>query len=103
MDGVLKGAPETYERELAQARKIQEAILGRWNAREPQYWKLKHLHWFLNVYQRSEKPETRYRYWLTAKKILKRLGKEEDWMPRLKGSWTEPQRKKICRPALASS
>lgn len=94
LGGVLKGAPETYERELVQAKKIQEVIHSRWKASEPEQWKHKYLLWFLKVYQESEKAETRYRYWLTAKKIMKRLGKEDSWIPRLKGSWTEPQRKK---------
>jgi hypothetical protein len=92
LGGVLKGAPQTYERELAQARKIHEVLRDRWNVGQPEQWKHKHLLWFLNIYQRSEKPETRYRYWLTVKKIMKRLSKEEDWTPRLKGSWTKAPR-----------
>ena len=34
LGGVLNGAPETYERELAQAKKIQEVIHSRWKASE---------------------------------------------------------------------
>jgi len=92
LSGVLKGSPSTYERELAQSRKIYEAIHDRWNVRRPEQWRLKHILWFLGVYQALDSAETRYRYWLTVKKIMKRLEKEEDWAPRLNGPWTKAPR-----------
>lgn len=93
LSGVLTGGDETRKRELAQAKKIHEALRERWNMRHPEQWKWKHLRWFLEVHQNSTPLETRYRYWLTIVKIMQRRQKVADWTPRLRGPWTVPLRK----------
>lgn len=92
LEGVLTGAAVTRKRELAHANAIQEAIFARWKVKYPEQLQNKHLRWFLEVYQCSTPLETRYRYWLTVIKIMKRRQKEADWTPRLKGPWTTAQR-----------
>jgi hypothetical protein len=90
IDGCLCGAPSTRDRDLAQARLIYEAIAKRWNLHHPRQWQVKHLRWFLTEHLKSGTSNTRYRYWLTVKKIVNRLQKEADWTPLLKGTWTSP-------------
>lgn len=88
LNGVLTGGAETRKRELGQAKKIHEALREHWNLDHPEQWRLKHLRWFLEAHQKPTPPETRYRYWLTVVKIMKRRQKEADWTPRLQGPWT---------------
>lgn len=87
LGGVLRGADHTKKRHVVQASRIQKAIKERWKREHPKRWKLKHIHWFLDVYLEKSSHETRYRYWLTLQVILLRLGKTRDWEPRLQGNW----------------
>lgn len=87
LGGVLSGSPETKKRHVMQATNIQLTITERCQRDNPKQWKLKHIHWFLDVHLKDSSPETRYRYWLTMRVIFLRLGKTRDWEPRLQGSW----------------
>ncbi len=87
LGGVLSGSPETKKRHIMQATCIQQAIAERCQRDNPKQWKLKHIHWFLDVHLKDSSPETRYRYWLTMRVIFLRIGKTRDWEPRLQGSW----------------
>jgi hypothetical protein len=87
LGGVLTGSTETKNRHMVQATCIQQAIAKRWKRDHPEQWKVKHVHWVLDVYLRDSSHETRYRYWLTLRVIFQRLGKVNDWEPRLQGSW----------------
>lgn len=87
LGGVLSGSPETKKRHITQATNIQQAIAERWPRNHPEQWKLKDIHWFLDVHLKNSSQETRYRYWLTLRVIFLRIGKARDWEPRLQGSW----------------
>lgn len=87
LGGVLSGSDHTKKRNIMQATGIQRAIAERWQRSHPEQWKLKHVHWYLDVHLKKSSQETRYRYWLTLQIILLRLGKTRDWEPRLQGSW----------------
>lgn len=88
--GSLTGAPTTRKRDLKQAETIQEVIATRWDVHHPAQWQVKHLRWFLSEHLKSASSDTRYRYWLTVKKIVDRRHKKTDWTPLLKGSWISP-------------
>lgn len=87
LGGVLSGSPETKKRHIMQATSIQQVIAKRWQRNHPEQWKLKDIHWFLDVHLKNSSQETRYRYWLTLRVIFLRIGKTRDWEPRLQGSW----------------
>lgn len=89
LGGVLKGAHQSRKRHLMQADVIQLAIEQRWNRDHPQRWQVKHLRWFLQEQLKAVSPETRYRYWLTARILAERLNKTTDWLPHLNGPWTQ--------------
>ena len=95
LDGVLTGSPKSRERHLMQAELIQSAIEQRWKRPHPQRWQAKHVRWFLQEQLKEASPETRYRYWLTTRLLIKRLDKTTDWLPHLSGPWTQkPKRNK---------
>lgn len=87
LGGVLRGSAHTKNRHIMQATCIQQAIAERWQRHHPEQWRLKHIHWFLDIHLKNSSQETRYRYWLTLQVILVRLGKARDWEPRLQGNW----------------
>lgn len=89
LSGVLKGSPQSRKRHLMQAAQIQIAIEQRWGLKHPSQWRHKHLRWFLQEHLKTASDETRYRYWLTSKELVKRLDKTNDWIPILKGPWTQ--------------
>lgn len=73
--GVLTGSHATRQRHLRQARVIQTAIAERWRQETPWGWQQKHLAWFLNYRVVHSTKHTRYYYLLTARLIVRRLGK----------------------------
>lgn len=77
LSGALKGSKATQQRHLRQARIMHAAIQDRWQCRTPWAWKLKHIRWFLEQYLQELSKETQYRYSLTTKFIMARLG--SDW------------------------
>jgi hypothetical protein len=87
LGGVLRGSAHTKNRHIMQATCIQQAIAERWQRNHPEQWKLKHIHWYLDIHLKNSSQETRYRYWLTLQVIIQRLGKTRDWEPRLQGNW----------------
>lgn len=104
LGGVLKGSSDTKKSDIQRAINIQQAIAKRWQRDHPKQWQLKHVHWLLDVHLRSLSQETRYRYWLTLRVILKRIKKVKDWEPRLQGSWTSrtcSSKPKSARAAVA--
>lgn len=90
LSGGLTGAPATRWRDLMQAEKIHTVLVERWGVHHPAQWRVKYLRWFLAEHLKSASNDTRYRYWLTVKKIIKRLNKEADWTSLLQGPWTSP-------------
>ncbi|HRL94413.1 MAG TPA: hypothetical protein PK873_12720 [Pseudomonas sp.] len=92
--GVLTGSPHSRKRHLMQADVIQDAIKQRWKKDCPERWKVKHIRWFLQEQAKTAAPETTYRYWLTARLLVERLGKTNDWLPHLNGAWTQKPKPK---------
>lgn len=92
LGGILTGSPQSRKRHLMQAEVIQTAIKQRWKKDCPERWKVKHLRWFLQEQLKTASPETRYRYWLTTRLLVERLNKTNDWLPRLRGPWTQKPR-----------
>lgn len=76
LSGMLTGSYATRQRHLHQAKVIQTSISGRWKLHIPWTWQRKHLGWFLNHRLSNRAEATRYYYFLTAKLIAQRLGKE---------------------------
>lgn len=95
LGGVLTGSPHSRKRHLMQADVIQAAIQQRWGLDHPARWQAKHLRWFLQEQAKSASPETSYRYWLTARLLVERLHKANDWLPHLNGPWTQKPKAKI--------
>lgn len=75
LSGVLTGSHATRKRHLRQAKIIHIAIAQRWQQSNPWTWKRKHLLWFMNHQSKNLANTTRYRYGLTIKLIVLRLGK----------------------------
>ncbi|MNG09705.1 hypothetical protein D3C84_931330 [compost metagenome] len=89
LGGILTGSPHSRKRHLMQAEVIQTAIKRRWKRDCPERWKAKHVRWFLQEQAKTASAETSYRYWLTARLLVERLDKTNDWLPRLNGPWTQ--------------
>jgi hypothetical protein len=70
----------------ARASTMACAIFERWHV-GPYSWKAKHLRWFLTYVGGIQAPSTRYRFWLTVRRLLVALDRERDWAPHLRGSW----------------
>jgi hypothetical protein len=98
LGGVLTGSPHSRKRHLMQADVIQDAIEQRWKKDRAQCWQAKHLRWFLQEQTKTAAPETTYRYWLTARLLVERLGKTNDWLPHLNGPWTLKPKPKRSTP-----
>jgi hypothetical protein len=90
---------------LQRAERIAESIWRRWQV-GPYQWQVKHLRWYLTVQAREFTPGTRYRYWLTVRGLVYALGRNEHWMPQLRGPWVRPTGKagdlKMGRPAKST-
>jgi hypothetical protein len=94
LGGVLTGSPQSRKRHLMQAEVIQAAIELRWDRDRPERWQVKHVRWFLQKQAKTASPETSYRYWLTARLLVARLDKTSDWIPHLRGPWTQKPKPK---------
>lgn len=94
LGGVLTGSHQSRKRHLMQADVIQAAIELRWGRNHPKRWQAKHLRWFLQEQARTAYPETSYRYWLTARILVERLDKTNDWLPHLNGPWAQKPKSK---------
>lgn len=89
LSGVITGSPKSRARHLMQAKIIQDAIYQRWEVLHPERWQVKHLRWFLQEQLKTRASQTRYRYWLTTQLLVQRLHKSRDWLPLLRGPWTQ--------------
>jgi hypothetical protein len=86
----LPGARRTTVRaHLVRAAAIAATLYARWQV-GPYQWRVKHLRWFLEHRIQHFEPSVRYRYWLTVRLLAIALGRDDDWLPRLNGSWTQP-------------
>jgi hypothetical protein len=86
---VLTGLGSVAKREHdARAATIARAIFERWHV-GPYGWKVKHLRWFLTYVGNVQSRSTRYRFWLTMRRLLVALGRERDWSAHLDGPWTK--------------
>lgn len=92
LGGILTGSQNTRNRHLKEAERMLAAIEQRWGLKHPTQWRLKHVHWFLQEHLKTASSETRYRYWLTTRILVQQLNKTDDWLPRLKGAWTQKDR-----------
>ncbi|HLD67508.1 MAG TPA: hypothetical protein VJA19_15860 [Pseudomonas sp.] len=84
LSGVLTGSHATRQRHLRQARAMQTAIQKNFDLNNPWNWQLKHVRWFLERHLQGQASATRYYYQLTARLMLRRLGRERDWQDRLR-------------------
>ena len=75
----IKGNRQTRVKEhMNRAKLIAIAIWQRFQVGPYQY-QLKHLCWYLEVHIKDLAPNTRYRHWLTIKKIANSLDKSLKW------------------------
>jgi hypothetical protein len=74
---------------LARAEAIALQIFARWQ-RGPYQWQVKHLRWYLEHRASRFALNVQYRHWLTLRVLVIALGKDVDWLPRLKGPWQRP-------------
>jgi hypothetical protein len=92
----------TVRAHLARAEQIGAAIFQRFRV-GPYQAQAKHFRWYLEAQTRNLMPSTRYRHWLTIRAIVSVLGKMDDWVLYLRGSWVSPEGKpgplKQGRPA----
>ena len=87
----LSGSRSAVKVHLKRAKYIARTIEDQWNVWDPQDWKCKHVHWFLNHHLVDRSSATRYDYWCTVSRILAALEKLEHWAPRLRGPWLNKQ------------
>lgn len=73
LGGMLTGSHATRQRQLRQARTIQNAIAQRWQLEIPWEWQQKHLIWFLKHCLAGRNEATRYYYLLTVRLLARRL------------------------------
>jgi hypothetical protein len=86
----LPGARRTtVQAHLVRTGSIAESLYAHWQVGAYQ-WRVKHLRWFLEHRTVQFEPSVRYRYWLTIRLLVIALGRELDWLPRLRGTWTQP-------------
>lgn len=86
----LPGARRTtVQAHLVRAEAIAARIYRRWQV-GPYQWRVKHLRWYLEHRLEGFEQGVRYRYWLTLRVLVIALGREADWLPRLRGPWTRP-------------
>lgn len=98
--GVLSGATATRERHIRQAKIIQAAIAKRWGKESPWAWQAKHIIWFQTTHLNNYSEPTRYRYKLTIKLILYKLGKSSQ---EIKQSIAYRVKKQAMPPVLDNS
>lgn len=79
----------TVRAHLARAERIGAAIFRRFQV-GPYQAQAKHFRWYLETQTCNFTPSTRYRHWLTVSAVISALGKQESWMPLLKGPWIRP-------------
>lgn len=82
----LPGARGGVAAHLRRADRLATAIFERWAVMPPR-WQAKHVRWALEVGLADLKPATRNAYWGTLRALLTALGRLEDWVPHLRGSW----------------
>ena len=83
------GARRGRQTHIRRAEHIAAGIWRRWHV-APLHWQLKHLRWWLAVGTRDLTPQTRYQHWLTVRRLVAALGRDEDWLPHLSGPWQRP-------------
>lgn len=92
----------TVRQQVERAGHIARIIWRRWQV-GPYQWQLKHLRWYLVERTNEHASGTRYRHWLTVRRLILALDKDE-WIERLDGPWVRPSGErgalKAGRPAL---
>lgn len=88
--------------ECSRAARIAAEVWSRWRV-GPWQWQCKHVRWFLEHGTADYTGWTRYRYWLTIKRLLHVLGTWRDWRPRLTGSWCAPTSAERARNVEAAA
>lgn len=95
----------TVRQHLVRSEHIAEVIWKRWQVGVYQ-WRLKHVLWYLQHCTDQYTDSTRYRHWLTVRKLILSLG-HDTWLGRLNGPWVRPTgvrgALKAGRPVLAPS
>lgn len=85
----LKGSRQKLNRHYNRSRYIVDILWAQFQVGPYQY-QVKHLRWYLTDAIEPLLPATRYQHWLTVKILLEALGKEDEWIGHLQGSWTSP-------------
>lgn len=84
-----RGSRSAVTAECDRAARITSDIWKRWQV-GPWRWQQKHVRWYLEHCTDTYSDWTRYRYWLTITRILKAIGRLDDWRAGLGGPWTAP-------------
>jgi hypothetical protein len=82
---------------LGRAGAIASSIYRRWQLGAYQ-WRVKHLRWYLEHRTDRLAKSARYRHWLTIRLLVIALGREADWLPRLRGPWERPTETATNKP-----
>lgn len=86
----LPGRRKTAVNEhLKRAKQIAIILWQQYNIGPYQY-QAKHLQYYLMTQITHLKPASQYRYWLTIKRIIHALDKDEYWCAYLQGPWRQP-------------
>jgi hypothetical protein len=81
--------PTTVREHVVRAEHVAQAIWRRWQV-GPYQWQVKHLRWYLEHRTEGMRPGTRYRHWLTVRALAYALGRSDDWLGHLRGTWLRP-------------
>lgn len=98
----LPGRSGNVSAECDRAATAAAIIWRQWKV-GPRRWRCKHVRWFLEHHTGSYSPWTRYRYWLTVERLLRLIGKRNDWRMQLNGPWCSPKRIVQLSPTPRSS
>jgi hypothetical protein len=105
----FKGSKESKAPHIKRVEYAIREIGVRFGIRHPEQLQCKHVEWFLRRYMADREPSTQYTYWLSIRRYLDGVKKEEDWAPRLRGPWefpdgiVDPNRHPGGRPRIRAS
>lgn len=86
----LPGEDARVRAECDRGGRVAAAVWQQWGV-GPWQWRCKHIRWFLEHGSAGYRPWTRYRYWVTVKRLLQVIGKWHHWRAQLIGPWCAPK------------
>lgn len=85
----LPGARRSVDAHVRRGQRSALLIFRRWQV-GPYQWQCKHIRWVLDHGLADLAPASRYDHWRSLEKAIAALGRRDDWLPQLRGTWLRP-------------